>query len=1329
MKRLAILCTLLVSFYAQAQEVELVKNINTTATSSSHDPDPGVKWNDLYIYSGWSADGGREPWVTDGTEEGTQILLDILIGNGWSDPEDFSATSFGVFFRAQGTGTGEELYFTDGTPQGTILLGDFFLGGENGGASKVFELNGLGYFTTRTDEHPNGAIWTTDGTPEGTQFFKAFDEDENVGFANGFVHNETLYLSMLANNTGQELYKTDGTVDGTVLVKDIESGSSGSGPTNYFVYNDEVYFTCWNSNIGNELWKTDGTTEGTNEVDNVNPGSSSAVPNSFLIHDGLLYFSAQSTDGRNLWVTDGTAEGTTQLSFIDAWQPNVSDLVSFNGEVYFVAEDDDEGYLVWKSDGTTEGTEVVYNIYPDNDDDEADHLHVFNGDLYFRAEGPDNGNELWVVDGETLELNEWDLNPGDEGSFPFNFKEIDGKLYFGAADDFGYELWVSDGTEEGTEMLINVNPEEGSLNVSFLEQLGENIIWKAKEGSENFQLYVTDGTPENTSALTSLRGEYWSRIREMTIFDGYLFFNAEGNDFGQELWRSDGTPEGTFLYQDVNEGPSGGTFFRIRTVNDKLIFDSTFEGEKRLMVLDDANGTAVPLFDAWSGNDNIANIEVHNGEAYFSARDTDDFGSGDDLWKTDGTEEGTVKVYDFGTYDISPEKFFSANDQLWFFGEQYGTSSEWGLYKSDGTSEGTEFVQYHNLSGNNWGAFLLEGYQDLVLYTVFNTSVGRELYFSDGTSEGSGLVQSIAPGSDSPNILNLLPYDGVMYFTANNGANGTEIWRTDGTAIGTSMVTDILEGEASGVFDIFDGRPTIAEINGQLIFGGATEIGDYELFISDGTAEGSQLLLEINPYGSASPHNFFTAADKVYFTANDGIHGFELWKTDGTPEGTVMVDDINEGNSSSFPREYIEFGDHLYFQAYAKGADLELFRVDQRCLIAEINAPQLEFCVGDEGEFAVDVASAEGNIDTYEWNFSDETTLEGESVTKLFSQAGEISVELTMNTDQGCQSTLNLTVMVNETPVVSFFGPDEPLCLSSSYSPDNQTTGFNDNTEWLWEFGDDASAESQFPSHNYEETGVYEITLTASNGQCSTSLTQSQEVYAPEIEIETIIPSTCFGSDDAAIVVSATSILGEVTYSIDGTNYQSLGEFLGLEAGDLEVYFLDDYGCEISEVIDVPEPDPMDLDLSSSGDDGTTNGSIQASAEGGDGTYLYSIDGGANTNSTGIFEGLAGGTYTVWVTDGNGCTYEEEIDVEFVDSVKELGGLSWKIYPNPAQNEVYIEFNSSAPKALVLVDMLGRECWRGNVSSGQSIDLSVLRAGIYLMVLEGLTTKHISVID
>lgn len=127
---------------------------------------------------------------------------------------------------------------------------------------------------------------------------------------------------------------------------------------------------------------------------------------------------------------------------------------------------------MWVTNGTTEGTQLVADIYPGIATNRYDPrsgekiedypyssfpygFAKFNGKLYFRARDGENGDELWVTDGTTEGTTlVADINPGSSSSVPSDLAELDGKLYFRANDgENGSELWVSDGTTEGTALV------------------------------------------------------------------------------------------------------------------------------------------------------------------------------------------------------------------------------------------------------------------------------------------------------------------------------------------------------------------------------------------------------------------------------------------------------------------------------------------------------------------------------------------------------------------------------------------------------------------------------------------------------------------------------------------------------------------------------------------------------------------------------------------------------------------------------------------------------------------------------------------------------------
>jgi ELWxxDGT repeat protein len=143
------------------------------------------------------------------------------------------------------------------------------------------------------------------------------------------------------------------------------------------------------------------------------------------------------------------------------------------------------------------------------------------------------------------------------------------------------------------------------------------------------------------------------------------------------------------------------------------------------------------------------------------------------------------------------------------------------------------------------------------------------------------------------------------------------LWRSDGTAEGTFVLKEFVE-QRDPVF----GQSVafgLAAVGPWLVFAADDGVHGPALWRSDGTAAGTTLLREVTPFApvvSRSPIRFFTTAlGRLYFTADDGVHGFELWQTDGTPEGTRMVQDLAPESASSYPERLTAAGDRLFFTA------------------------------------------------------------------------------------------------------------------------------------------------------------------------------------------------------------------------------------------------------------------------------------------------------------------------------------------------------------------------------------------------------------------------------
>ncbi len=153
---------------------------------------------------------------------------------------------------------------------------------------------------------------------------------------------------------GGELWVTDGTDIGTFLLKDINTVSFGPNNNSSIdlcqiaVLNNQFYFGANDGTNGTELWVSDGTTNGTFMLKDIVAGSSGSDTKAFITFQNKVYFVAKDAFGFNsLWATDGTAIGTVNIKDnIDIQvQPNGTIGSILNGKLYFKAFDVVNGFV------------------------------------------------------------------------------------------------------------------------------------------------------------------------------------------------------------------------------------------------------------------------------------------------------------------------------------------------------------------------------------------------------------------------------------------------------------------------------------------------------------------------------------------------------------------------------------------------------------------------------------------------------------------------------------------------------------------------------------------------------------------------------------------------------------------------------------------------------------------------------------------------------------------------------------------------------------------------------------------------------------------------
>ncbi|MFD0837359.1 ELWxxDGT repeat protein [Mariniflexile aquimaris] len=378
--------------------------------------------------------------------------------------------------------------------------------------------------------------------------------------------NNTLFFAAFDLTHGLELWKTNGTHSGTVLVKDINVGPNNSAPSRLTNVNGTLFFRADDGINGPELWKSDGTETGTMMVKNIRP----STLNDGISHiaeltsvGNLLFFAAN--DGVNdyaLWKSDGTETGTVMVKDINPTTQltSLGRFIDIDGTLFFGAFDGVNGHELWKSDGTETGTVMVKNIAAGIQDGFTAYPFMtnVNGTLFFVANDGKylHERELWKSDGtEAGTTMVKDIYPGDNGftansSVPWDLKNVNGTLFFQAQDGIhGSELWKSDGTEFGTELVKDIKSGIFSSSPNLLSNCNGTLYFRAVDSSGIIDVWKSDGTETGTILLKNpSTGHFYSEPAEFTYLNGYVYFVATGNTIGRELFRTDGTSEGTIGY-------------------------------------------------------------------------------------------------------------------------------------------------------------------------------------------------------------------------------------------------------------------------------------------------------------------------------------------------------------------------------------------------------------------------------------------------------------------------------------------------------------------------------------------------------------------------------------------------------------------------------------------------------------------------------------------------------------------------------------------------------------------------------------------------------------
>lgn len=410
-------------------------------------------------------------------------------------------------------------------------------------------------------------------------------------------------------------------------------------------------------------------------------------------------------------------------------------------------------------------------------------IQADDGTVYFFIEGNNGGGNdgLYKTDGTDAGTVRVKQLAGDSVK---NIAVLGNKLLFSYdSSSTGVELWVSDGTSDGTHIIEDLNPGNGSgLTIVSSDNSHSSLMvfngyiyfgggsGTANGGSNPSNLYRTDGnTIEFIKETSSLGGGYSYAPDHFVIFNNRLFFTAKSSHNDRYIWSTDGTEAGTeitiAIWKSNYSGGSNQPYFKV--FKNKLCFVATS--------LADGNGLWCAVYDADLDQYTATHHDIDPSNNY----------SGHFMKLALATDS---LLY------LSTSDYYSGNPdahghELWAFS---GEDDD-----NDGKIDPPYMLKDINIAINAGSLLASEPENQiaevngLVVFAAYD-GVTTNLWKTDGTPAGTILLKDFSPqsisvgGSNGETVLNTLTvFNNAVYFKAGSG-----FWRTDGTS--TRIVTDTL---------------------------------------------------------------------------------------------------------------------------------------------------------------------------------------------------------------------------------------------------------------------------------------------------------------------------------------------------------------------------------------------------------------------------------------------------------------------------------------------------------------------------------------------------------
>ncbi len=863
-------------------DAALIKDLDTVTDSSFADQLVSVGDTIFFIARSDSETpsfAANQLWRSDGTEVGTQL---VASSPTFGRLQELTALGESLFFT-----NGKRLWKSDGTGKVTLLLEE----SPSSSAAIDYLVAGDDRLFFTVIKSSSWEIWSSDGTVEGTvEVVKTrsglewiegeriltsgdlvFFHTSDVGLhsfdtASGTLRQvapgpiqqvvpfrEGVAMLTVPSSETRSVYLWDGIADTAQLLttKDQLAGLYSADAELFFFASEEA-------NVEERtqpritLYSSAGT-EVAALVERQGEVTSAVVQNGILhftlatryVYEEVTNFLgdqevvSRRTD-YELWTSDGSSEGTRRIQTFPT-DTYASGLTSFGDQVLFRSGGDD-----WISDGTPRGTGPFHEIVQHTNLGRIDRSKQFAtaaDQIFFSGTDIHDDHELWKVSEGLAERVRDVFDTGTRGSELRQLSRTgSGRHFFVAAG----QLWRSDGTNEST-VPVSL-PFEPTRDLTILGVNNDLVFFSDYVGGEQ-TLWVSEGTG---TRMVSSHGPrifdydiFWDPIGrspdQVVSFAGKLFFMASESVDATKVWVSDGTIEGT----------------------------KPFEVE----------GMAA------------RRVYVQDGQLYLA--------NGSVVWKSDGTEAGTRRVFEIPPRPDDPEVEFGTSvssiraveDQLFVVTNRSRKSGSLIYVVNMASSTTPEIVEsidmyFHSLKLARVGnrvAMSLRG----------SSGIGPpvSLWVSNGMARNAEMLKDFTPGRRPVEFL--MNLGDLLIFSADDGEHGREVWRTDGTVDGTFMLVDSVPGGDDGLrSSSTDVKERMTRIGDSLYFSDDNPNRQW-IWRTDGTREGT-VRIDTDPLRQVNELSALN--DEILIAGNDGILGLEFWKLGPTATERIMGDADGDGN-------------------------------------------------------------------------------------------------------------------------------------------------------------------------------------------------------------------------------------------------------------------------------------------------------------------------------------------------------------------------------------------------------------------------------------------------